>query len=93
MVDNATCPRCGGLTSWAYYSGTADVMPYRCNCPPIGWQCPACGRVWAPGVRECEPCNARAGDGEPASTDEFVNDWDRRYGEFMKSMAGEREEA
>jgi hypothetical protein len=25
--------------------------------PSQGWQCPACRRVWAPWVRECEACN------------------------------------
>lgn len=22
-----------------------------------GWQCPRCGRVWAPDVSSCTPCN------------------------------------
>ena len=23
---------------------------------PKGWECPGCGAVWAPGIRECEHC-------------------------------------
>jgi len=24
---------------------------------PNGWECPKCGRVWAPWVKECSDCN------------------------------------
>ena len=31
-----------------------DLQDYK---RVYGWQCPICGRVWSPAVKECECCN------------------------------------
>lgn len=31
-----------------------DLKDYK---SVYGWQCPICGRIWSPAVKECEFCN------------------------------------
>lgn len=46
------CLRCGGNFGWCS-EHTAGGS--RCQCQPVGWQCPACGSGLAPTTARC-PC-------------------------------------
>ena len=39
------------------YPSTTAVIPSVWASPNLGWQCPACGYVWAPHVTGCGNCN------------------------------------
>ena len=56
------CPYCSPNTAgqheagcpYQYFDGVSREITRRSMMR--GWECPKCGAVWAPGVRECEHC-------------------------------------
>ena len=52
----AACPRCG-----KQLDDKTKQWWDLCNCESVavGWRCPGCQRVFAPGVEECGYCNDR----------------------------------
>lgn len=71
------CPGCGmppgshlAGCSWAKPVTPAWPTPFTLqivSAPPQGWQCPACGRVWAPGMAGCATCAEKATEREKAA--------------------------
>ena len=56
------CPYCS-LNTAGQHEANCPNRPHRppdvwLSSTPVmrGWECPKCGAVWAPGVRECEHC-------------------------------------
>ena len=57
------CPLCGmQLTS----AGCPNYLSHsirNVSCEPKGWECPKCGRVYAPATMECSACNMKINHG------------------------------
>lgn len=46
--------------------------PQQILSAPKGWQCPKCGRIYAPETPECQPCNK---PGNPHTLQQFYGTW------------------
>ena len=56
IVCPVNCDLTGGCEHCRPYAPHVGP-PYGLRPPaPLGWECPKCGAIWAPGVEECKRC-------------------------------------
>ncbi len=66
VCSNPACQTSAGCQcnkpEWWQYTSIPSYTTGHTNIQNKGWECPKCGRVYAPCVTECRSCNSVAGN-------------------------------